>query len=198
MKLALLWLGVLCLQGCQDPELSPIPLEGVILAFGDSLTVGMGAQESESYPTVLSALCGRIVINGGVSGETTEYGLKRLPELLSQTNPDLLILLEGGNDFLRNHSLPQTKQNLAAMIELAQGQGIQVVLIGVPGKNLFLSVPSIYEELAQRYDLVFDDELMPDLLRRPTHKSDTVHLNKKGYRAMAKAIDALLRDRGAF
>lgn len=191
-------LGLLCVQGCTDPQLKPVPVDGVILAFGDSLTVGTGADPSKSYPSVLSELSGRHVVNAGVSGETTASGLQRLPEALAQTNPDLLILAEGGNDILRNHNPAQTKQNLAAMIELAQNQDVQVVLIGVPGKNLFLSAPSFYEDLAQTYQLVFDDRVIADLLHSPTHKSDPVHLNEKGYRVMAQAIYALLRDRGAF
>ena len=191
-------LGLIWIQGCSDPQLRPVPADGVILAFGDSLTTGRGADPSKSYPNVLSELSRRHVVNGGVSGETTASGLKRLPGLLDETNPDLLILIEGGNDILRNHDLAQTKQNLAAMIELAQDRGIQVVLIGVPGKNLFLSTPSFYKELAQTYQLAFDDQILAGLLSSPTHKSDPVHLNKKGYRVMAQAIYDLLHDHGAF
>ena len=139
-KFAVILLGLLCLNSCADPELKPVPKEGVILAFGDSLTAGYGADESKDYPSVLSELSGRTVINAGVSGETTDQGLERLPGVLSQAKPDLLILLEGGNDILRSYDLAATKQNLGAMIELAHERGIQVVLLGVPGKNLFLSI----------------------------------------------------------
>lgn len=198
IKSVVILLGLFGLHGCTDPELKPIPKEGVILAFGDSLTAGYGADKSTSYPRVLSELSGRIVINAGISGETTDRGLERLPVALSQTEPDLLILLEGGNDILRSYDLAVTKQNLAAMIELAQERGIQVVLLGVPGKNLFLSMAPLYEELADEYQLVFEGHLIANLLRSPVYKSDTVHLNEKGYRAMAEAIHELLSDRGAF
>jgi acyl-CoA thioesterase-1 len=97
-----LFIGVLLLTGCSDPKLSEIPRNATILAFGDSLTVGVGASYAESYPVVLTELSGRKVINAGVSGETTTQGLQRLPGLLEQHEPELVLLLEGGNDILRN------------------------------------------------------------------------------------------------
>jgi lysophospholipase L1-like esterase len=137
------------------------------------------------------------VINAGVSGEVTTSGQTRLPQILDTHTPDLLILLEGGNDILRNHDLNQTKTNLAAMIESAHAHGVEVVLIGVPEKNLFSAVASIYTELAQEYELVFIPDLIGDMLRNPKYKSDRIHFNATGYRAMAEEIHAVLRKHGA-
>jgi lysophospholipase L1-like esterase len=197
MKLAAILLAALVLQGCSDPKLSFVPEGSTILAFGDSLTLGVGTDKMNSYPSVLSALSGRQVVNAGVSGETTERGLARLPEQLSQTNPDLLILLEGGNDILRNNDFAATKRNLAAMIELAQNRGVQVVLLGVPEKRLFLGVAPFYADLAEDYQLVFEDQLVATLLRNSDYKSDPIHLNAKGYRVLAEKIHELLQDNGA-
>ena len=66
------------LNGCSPPKLDPIADEGTILAFGDNLTVGLGTTETSSYLAVLADLTGLNVINSGVSGETTDRGLKRL------------------------------------------------------------------------------------------------------------------------
>jgi acyl-CoA thioesterase-1 len=197
IKVAAILVGALFLQSCSDPKLSLVPAGGTILAFGDSLTFGVGAETAHSYPSVLSELSGRRVVNGGVSGETTERGLERLPEQLSQTNPELLILLEGGNDILRNNDFAAIKRNLAAMIELAQNRGTQVVLLGVPEKGLFLAVAPFYEELADEYQLVFAGQLVATLLRNSAYKSDPIHLNEKGYRVMAEKIHKLLQDNGA-
>lgn len=197
IKLAAIVLAALFLQGCSDPKLSFVPEGSTILAFGDSLTLGVGTDKMNSYPSVLSALSGRQVVNAGVSGETTERGLARLPEQLSQTNPDLLILLEGGNDILRNNDFAATKRNLAAMIELAQNRGVQVVLLGVPEKRLFLGVAPFYADLAEDYQLVFEDQLVATLLRNSDYKSDPIHLNAKGYRVLAEKIHELLQDNGA-
>ncbi len=185
------------LQSCGQPKLTPLPEDATILAFGDSLTSGVGTEESKSYPRVLAELSGMRVVNAGVSGEVTEQGLKRLPETMDQTMPDLLILLEGGNDILRNKDLELTKRNLAAMIELAQSRGVDVVLIGVPAKTLFSDVASFYTELAEQYQLVLEDELIATLLRQRKYKSDAIHFNEQGYRRMAKAIHGLLIENGA-
>ena len=188
---------LLVLSGCSPSKLELIPKNGTILAFGDSLTVGIGAAKANSYPSVLAELTGLTVINSGVSGETTDNGLKRLRDVLDNTNPDLLVLLEGGNDILRNRNLSETKANLAAMIELAQSQGIPVVLIGVPQKALFSNSAPLYGELADKYQLVFDDSLIAKLQRSPSLKSDHIHFNDEGYRKMASDIVELLKDNGA-
>jgi len=191
-------LALLLLCGCQQSHLTPLSEEGVILAFGDSLTVGVGANRADSYPSVLQQLSGHRVVNGGISGETTAEGVKRLPKVLADTEPELLLLLEGGNDILRNRDLNQTKQHLATMIEYAQNQGVQVVLIAVPEKNLFSDQAPLYRELAEQYKLLLLDEMVSDLLRTPSYKSDTIHLNARGYRAMAEEIYAELEREGAF
>lgn len=198
MRSILVFLCLLILQACSDaPSLYPIPQDGVVLAFGDSLTVGVGATTASSYPAVLEQLSSRKVISAGVSGEETGAGLSRLPNVLDEATPNLLLLLEGGNDILRGKNLQQTKQNLAAMISLAKSRGIQVVLIGVPAKKLFSDVAPLYEELASEHNLVFADDLLSGLLRNNKYKSDPVHLNAQGYRVMAESIHTMLVDHGA-
>jgi lysophospholipase L1-like esterase len=187
---------VFTLQGCSSTKLTALPQDGVILAFGDSLTYGTGVKQSQSYPAVLEELTGIKVVNSGVSGETTDEGLKRLPGVLDKVSPDLLILIEGGNDILRNSDLAQTKRNLASMIELAQQRGVQVVLLGVPEKSLFSNSADLYSELAKEYQLVFDNSLIAELQRSPPLKSDPVHFNQAGYRKMAESIHALLLENG--
>ncbi len=187
----------LILQACGDAKLTPIHHHATILAFGDSLTYGKGVEEEDSYPSVLADLSNREVINAGISGETTKQGLARLNSVLEESDPQLMILLEGGNDILRNQNLSETKKNLASMIEAAQAYGVQVVLIGVPEKKLFSSSAKIFSELAEQYDLVFEETLIASLLRSPEYKSDSVHFNEQGYEKMAQAIHELLQDKGA-
>ena len=189
--------ALMALGACGSSKLEPLAPGDRILAFGDSLTAGIGAATQHSYPTVLAQLSGLDVVNAGVSGETTADGMQRLPGELERVSPALLVLTEGGNDILRNVSSRVIKENLRAMIEYANSRGVPVVLIGVPQKNLFSSVAPLYRELAEEYALVFDDALLSDLLRAPRYKSDMVHFNERGYRAMAEAIYALLDDNGA-
>lgn len=196
-KLVLVLVLALFIQACSKTELEPLAGDAVILAFGDSLTAGVGTQKQNSYPAVLAQLAAREVINAGVSGEETDEGRERLQKVLNERPVDLLILLEGGNDILRNRPLDQTKRNLAAMIEMAQARNISVVLLGVPEKKLFSSVAPIYKELADEYSLVFVPDLISDLLREPSLKSDAVHLNTEGYKALAEHLHETLKEHGA-
>ena len=190
---------VLCvfISACSGPKLEPLSASAEIMAFGDSLTYGKGASEGGDYPAVLAELTGLRVINAGVSGETTSQGLTRLAELLVRETPDLLILLEGGNDFLRNHDIAKTKTNLAQMIELAHAKSIPVVLIAVPQKSIFLSSAALYSELADTYNVMLLEEALTDLLKTRSMKSDTIHLNDAGYRALAETVYRGLEDAGA-
>ncbi|MCI0401065.1 MAG: arylesterase [Gammaproteobacteria bacterium] len=190
---------MLLLYGCSSdtPPLPKLPEHGTILAFGDSLTAGQGAKKEESYPTVLAQLTKRDVINAGVSGELSGIGVKRLPQLLDRYQPDLLIICHAGNDMLRKKDPNEIKANLREMIQLAQQQSVPVVLLGVPRPGLFLTPASFYTELAEEFNLVYDGDILPDVLSDPSLKSDPVHANNRGYLQMAERIYELLKEHGA-
>jgi lysophospholipase L1-like esterase len=198
-KLLVIIICLLSLSACESdsPRLAALPADAVILAFGDSLTTGVGTTKSKSYPSVLADLTGLQVVNAGVSGETTAQGLKRLSNVLNQSNPNLVILIEGGNDILRGLNLAQAKNNLRNMIMLIKERNIAVVLIGVPEKSLFLNAHPMYAELANEFQLVFDNNLLQELFRNAALKSDIVHLNEMGYKKMAESIYILLQEQGA-
>ena len=107
--------------GCGErPKLERLPADAVVLAFGDSLTFGTGAAESESYPAQLEKLIGRRVVRAGVPGEVTAQALARLPAALDEHAPRLLLLCIGGNDFLRRLGNRQAERNVREMVKLAQ------------------------------------------------------------------------------
>ncbi|WP_404836892.1 GDSL-type esterase/lipase family protein [Aeromonas media] len=191
--------GLLCLllAACGEPRFRPLAAGETILAFGDSLTEGRGVNPAQSYPSVLASLSGHPVINGGVSGELSRAGRARLPGLLAEHRPALVILLEGGNDILHGSGEGALKANLAAMIEAVQGSGAQVLLVAVPRKSLFADGAPLYGELAEQYGLVLDNDSLGELLRTPGLKSDAVHLNAQGYGALAERLHRLLQARGA-
>jgi acyl-CoA thioesterase I len=177
------------------PKLAP---SNVIVAFGDSLTAGTGANApGDAYPAVLGRLIGREVINGGVPGETSAEGLQRLPEVLAKHRPRLVLLCLGGNDTLQRLDPKQTADNLKAMARLAKERGAAVVLIGVPDRNLFGGVPDYYAEIATALDLPYEGEGMNEVLRDPALKSDHVHANSAGYRRIGERLAVLLKDAGA-
>lgn len=197
MRHLVMGLCCLLLAACGEPGLKPLGTGATILAFGDSLTEGRGVSPAQSYPSVLAQLSGHTVINGGVSGELSEAGRVRLPVLLAEHKPALVILLEGGNDILRGSGEGALKANLAAMIEAVQGSGAQLLLVAVPRKSLFGDGAPLYEELADQYQLVLDNDSIGELLRSPTLKSDGVHFNEQGYRVLAERLHRRLQESGA-
>lgn len=188
------------LSACGKPEpvFEKLSKDAVILAFGDSLTYGTGAGLNTSYPKILSSLSFREVINAGIPGEISSAGLKRLPALLDELQPELLILIHGGNDLLRKIPQQQTLNNLQQMLNEAKLRDIKVVMLGVPKPSLFLmSSAEIYQQIADEQKIPIDLETLPNILGSNHLKSDAIHPNSDGYKLMAENIFTLLVDTGA-
>jgi lysophospholipase L1-like esterase len=196
---ATLLLCALVLAGCraEGPVLPRLGAEDPVLAFGDSLTYGTGANPEESYPTVLAQLISRPVIAAGVPGETTAGGLARLAEVLDEHQPKLLLLCLGGNDMLRRINTATTEANLRKMVEVARSRSTPVVLIAVPEPALFGGSAPFYKIIAQDFALPLENEALNEILRDNRLKSDQIHPNAEGYRRLAHAVAELLRDAGA-
>ena len=183
--------------GEKPPPLPKLGAEDVVLAFGDSLTYGTGAGTEEAYPKVLSKLINRPVVGAGVPGEATTEGLERLPPVLDEVKPRLLLLCMGGNDMLRKVDPATIESNLRAMVQLAKARGIGVVLIGVPTPELFGAPPEIYDRLAKEFSLPLEKKVLNNVLFDRSLKSDPIHPNAVGYRRVAEALADLLHKAGA-
>jgi acyl-CoA thioesterase-1 len=195
---ALLAALALLLSGCgQTTRLTPLPPDAVLLAFGDSLTYGTGANEEESYPAQLARLIGRRIVREGVPGEVSATGLARLPAALDEHRPRLLLLCHGGNDFLRRLPKDQAAENLRAMIRAAKSRGIDVLLIGTPDVGFTLAPPDFYAAIAKEFRIPYEGDVLAKVLRSGELKSDPVHPNAQGYRLMAERVAELLRKSGA-
>jgi acyl-CoA thioesterase-1 len=163
----------------------------VIVAFGDSLTAGLGVAEEEAYPAVLERKLTEAgyhyrVLNAGVSGETTAGGLRRVPSII-QNRPEIVILELGANGGMRGLGLGETKKNLAGIIGLLQRQHIRVVLAGMKippnyGKEYTGGFEKIFTDLAARHRLV----LVPFFLEgvggeANLNQPDGIHPTAEGY-----------------
>lgn len=191
-------LALLCCACNQHNSLSKLPNDAVILAFGDSLTYGTGASSKNDYPSILAELTHREVVNAGVPGEMSVDGLQRLPALLDQYQPKLLILIHGGNDILKQIPQETTTSNLAMMLTEAKSRQIAVVMMGVPKPGLlFMKSADVYQTIAKRNEIVIDLETLPTILGKNGMKSDMVHPNDAGYREMANHLYNLLKEAGA-
>lgn len=181
------------------PKIPHLNEDAVILAYGDSLTFGLGAEGfGDAYPAVLQRLINRKVINAGVSGEVTAKGLQRLPGLLDEYKPSLLILCHGGNDLMRKLGEEEAASNIRAMIRIARERGIDVVLLGVPRLSITsMSAAGFYKDIAEEFNILYDNHILFDIVSNASLKSDYIHPNVKGYRMMAEAVAELLLRGGA-
>ena len=174
----------------------------IVLALGDSITYGTGAAPEASYPTVLAERTGWQIVNAGEPGDTSAQALVRLPALLDEHKPALVLVSIGGNDFLRRLSDTDTRSNVERIVAAVRTAGALPVLIGVPRPTLVgaasgsLSDHPLYEEIAaaQRLPLVagaWSAVLGDDRLR-----SDQIHANAAGYKAFADALHRQLAELG--
>lgn len=191
------------LAGCDsqdDGSLSFLRPNDVVVAFGDSLTSGVGAKPELSYPAHLHRFIGRKVVNAGLPGETSSEGLKRLPGVLEKYEPELVIICHGGNDILQHLDRAALKQNVGQMCKIAKNRGIGVVLIAVPSAGLGLKLNDLplYKEIGEELGIPVLSgtlaELLPD--NRYHNIDDPVHLNSHGYKKLADTVAALLADNG--
>ena len=187
-------------SACSDPvpSLPPLPADATILAFGDSLTYGTGTSAEGSYPAVLERLSGHTVINAGIPGEQTPAGLARLPHVLDEYEPQLLIVCHGGNDMIRKQPMATIQGNLEQMVRLAQARGVRVVLLGVPRPAILgLESAGHYHAVAEKMGVPLEADIIPEILSDSALKSDQIHPNTAGYRLLAEAVYRLLQQAGA-
>jgi acyl-CoA thioesterase-1 len=180
-----------------------------IVAFGDSLTAGLGVAADETYPAELQRRLDALglryrVINAGVSGETTAGGLRRVPWIL-RSKPEIVILELGANDGLRGLRVEETKANLEHIIQQLQQSGTQVVLAGMKlppnyGNDYLTAFERLYPDLAARYRLPLIPFFLEGVAASNTlNQADGIHPTARGYRAIVEMmlgrLQPILRDR---
>ena len=177
-----------------------LPEGSTILALGDSLTAGYGADAEAAYPAVLASLTGWQIINGGVSGNTSAQALARLPALMRR-QPQLVLVSIGGNDFLRKVPEADTRSNIRQIVQQIKAAGVPAVLVAVPYFTtgaLFgrLSEHPMYEELAAELNVPIFKGAWAEVLGDKKLKSDQIHANAQGYRVFAEKMWAFLKQQG--
>jgi len=131
---------------------------GTILIVGDSISAGFGLDTRLGWVSLLEQRLEREghddrVINASISGDTSAGGQARLPALLTEHKPDVVIVELGGNDGLRGQPPAQLQQNLAAMIDAAKTAGAKVLLLGMQlppnyGPRYTEAFAGVYTQLA--------------------------------------------------
>ena len=182
--------------------------EKSILVYGDSLSAAYGIAQTRGWVALLGERLKRehpdySVANASISGETSGGGLSRIPKVLDQHKPNIIVLELGANDGLRGLPVAAMKKNLAAMIEHAQKSGARVVLVGMKlppnyGPDYTQAFEAAYGELAKRYQTALVPFLLEGLAQKPDFfQPDRIHPTEAAQPLIAqhvwKALRPLLR-----
>jgi acyl-CoA thioesterase I len=176
----------------------PPPAPPTVVFLGDSLTAGLGLPEGDAYPARVGELLaakGRPVrvVNGGVSGDTTAGGLRRIDWLLRQ-KPAVVVVWLGANDGLRGFPVEETEKNLRAIVGKAKGAGAKVLLCGmyVPpsyGPVYQERFSSLFPRLARELTVAFSPFPLKDVAGRPElNQPDGAHPTAEGQRLVAAVV----------
>ena len=168
------------------------PKDGPIVAFGDSLIEGVGATTGVDLPALLSKKIGKPIINLGVSGETSAEGLVRI-EKVTTLNPGVVLVLFGGNDFLKRISKAETFENIDQIILKLQESGAVVILLGIRGGLLSDGYDGNFENLAKGRGVLYVPDVLDGIFGHPKLMSDGIHPNNAGYEKIADKIYPTLR-----
>jgi acyl-CoA thioesterase I len=163
------------------------PKNTTIVAFGDSLIVGQGASTGNDFVSVLSRKLDTPIVNLGVSGNTTADGRARLGEVVKY-NPGTVIILLGGNDYLKRIPEKETFENLRFVVTELQKQGVMVVTLGVRGGVLHDNFEKNFSGLARETGALYVSDVLEGLIGNASLMSDTIHPNDAGYARIAERV----------
>jgi acyl-CoA thioesterase-1 len=162
-----------------------------LVVLGDSLSAGFGLAPGEGWVTLLERRLvaegyGYQVVNASISGDTTGGALRRLPRVLAQHHPDVLLVELGGNDGLRGTPIEVIRRNLSDIVGLARGAGARVVLASmrIPpnyGERYTSEFAGLYEKVAAEKNIPLAGFLLNGVaLDRELMQADGIHPNVKG------------------
>lgn len=177
--------------------------ERVIVAFGDSLTAGLGVPAEQSYPSLLAARLKAEgypyrVVNAGVSGDTTAGGLRRVDWAL-RLRPEIVILQLGANDALRGQDLGAARANLDQLVERFQSAGGRVLIAGMRlppnyGVRYGAEFQQLYEDVAKKRGAALMPFFLDGVAGNPRlNQLDGIHPTAEGYRVIVDHLWPYLR-----
>ncbi len=175
-----------------------------LLVLGDSISAGYGMKPEQGWVTLLQDKLRQEgydyqVINASISGETSQGGLTRLPALLNQHQPELVLIELGGNDGLRGLPLKLLQHNLSKMIQLTQQQQAQPVLLGIQlppnyGRRYTQAFANIYPTLAEQYQIPVMPFILEGIGTDPDKmQSDGIHPTAKAQQQLLNNIWPVLK-----
>lgn len=175
-----------------DVQQSPAQLDPdepiTAVAFGDSITEGVGATAGNDYVSLLSRWSGIDIINEGVAGDTTEDALARLEQDVLSREPDIVFVFLGGNDLLQDVPEDEVFDNLEQIVQDIQDTGAIVLLMGMHRDIFRFDWENNFEDLADDTGAVYVPNVLDNIIGNPSRLSDPVHPNDTGYRLIAERV----------
>ncbi len=168
------------------------PRSGPIVAFGDSLVYGVGASPNHDFISLLSQKIGEPIVNLGVPGDTTEDGLARINTVIEK-KPRLVLVLLGGNDYLKRKPAEETFSNVGTIIDRLHASGAVVIVLGVRGGLLSDHFDTQFEALAEEKQTGYVPDVLDGIIGHATLMSDQIHPNDKGYAIIAEKVYPTLK-----
>ncbi len=170
----------------------------VLVAFGDSLTAGYGAEPDNSYPDYLQKeLDARgyryRVVNEGISGNTTKDGVSRIDDVLA-LHPALVIVAFGGNDGLRGVQPSEMRANLDSIVHTLQSAHARVVLAGITlppnyGAAYIQRFDDVFPAIAKKYHTPLVPFMLANVWNVPGDmQPDGIHATAKGNAQVARNL----------
>ena len=157
-----------------------------IICFGDSLTHGTGASRDKDYPSQLSKMISRPVINAGVPGDTTARALQRLERDVLAYSPDIVLITLGGNDLKNGIAKEVAFENLKVIVNLIHNQGARVIIGGLSIPFRDRGFGRGYQKLADETGATLIPNILEDIMGNRNLMSDPIHPNDAGYKIMAQ------------
>jgi acyl-CoA thioesterase I len=189
------------LCACGAPRVPALAPGSAVLIVGDSISAGFGIDPAFAWGPKLGERTGWKVISAGVSGDDTAGGNQRLPALLAEHTPALVIIELGGNDLLRHVPEAQIVANLEAMIDAASARGARVVLMAAPkptaiGAVTGLGAAGFYRDIAKRRGALLIEAALSSVLSDDGLRLDRIHPNVAGHNVLAQRTVDELRPTG--
>ncbi len=169
------------------PAVRDVRLAGEnIICFGDSLTSGFGAAPGMDYPSQLSRMIGKPLINAGRPGDTTASALARLDRDVLSRSPRIVLITLGGNDLMRGVDRPQAFRNLKTIVASIQTRGALVIIGGVDAPVWGRGFEEGYRQVSKETGAVLIPDVMKGIMGNPRLMHDAIHPNDSGYAVMAQ------------
>ncbi|MGA1870419.1 MAG: arylesterase [bacterium] len=156
-----------------------------IICFGDSLTYGTGAAKGMDYPSQLSAMISKPVINAGVPGDTTARALQRLERDVLSRSPRIVLITLGGNDLKNGIKKNVAFDNLKIIVQSIQERGALVIIGGIDIPFWGKGFGDAYKDLCKELGAVLVPNIFEGIMGKAHLMSDQIHPNDAGYTKMA-------------